>query len=404
MKILFVGDTPTVSSGFGMCTKAVCAEALRRGHDISVLGINEYGDPHDFPYKIFPARQPLKGGRDAFGVTRLPGLALELMPDCVVLLNDPWNVPHYIDALQSTFKAANKSAPPVFGWLAVDGMNQAPKCIDGLAAAIAWTEFGKAELSKTGYAGPIHIVPLGVDIETFYPVEQKGARMNACPPNLPENAYIVGVVGRNQIRKRLDLTIEYFAKWLAETPETDPRYLYLHVAPTGDTGCDIKALVRYYSKYSGISGRVILAEPHIGVGVSSDNMRYLYNSFDAYLTTSQAEGWCLPALEAMACGVPVVGPNFGGLGSWLAEYASEETGNPAILVHCDTFALTAPLNSLSHTIGGIPNRQSIISGLNFLYANREAGYQMGSAGISVAANLQWVDVGNKFCDTLESLM
>jgi glycosyltransferase involved in cell wall biosynthesis len=44
-------------------------------------------------------------------------------------------------------------------------------------------------------------------------------------------------------------------------------------------------------------------------GSSVNKMNRIYNSLDAFLTTSTGEGWGLTITEAMACKVPVIAPN-----------------------------------------------------------------------------------------------
>ena len=41
-------------------------------------------------------------------------------------------------------------------------------------------------------------------------------------------------------------------------------------------------------------------------------MPSFYKSFDCFVLPTRGEGFGLPLLEAMACGVPTVGPNWGG--------------------------------------------------------------------------------------------
>lgn len=43
--------------------------------------------------------------------------------------------------------------------------------------------------------------------------------------------------------------------------------------------------------------------------VPEEDMPVLYNSADVFLNTSEYEGFCLPVLEAMSCGIPVVASN-----------------------------------------------------------------------------------------------
>lgn len=46
--------------------------------------------------------------------------------------------------------------------------------------------------------------------------------------------------------------------------------------------------------------------------VNEDVLPNLYKSFDCFVMPTRGEGFGLPFLEAMACGVPTIGPNWGG--------------------------------------------------------------------------------------------
>jgi len=39
---------------------------------------------------------------------------------------------------------------------------------------------------------------------------------------------------------------------------------------------------------------------------SKEDMNMIYNSFDCLLSPSSTEGFCIPVIEAQACGVPVI--------------------------------------------------------------------------------------------------
>lgn len=387
-RVLWVGDCG-VSSGFARCTDSVCDELHASGWEVHVLALNHFGDKTRHPFQLWPCWQPLDGGRDGFGVGRLPRLTARLKPDVIVILNDPWNFGAYLDALKQLPEGVE--CPPVVGWVAVDAKNQAAEPLNGLAHVVTWTRFAAEELRAGGYKGEASIVPLGVDLDTFYPRDREGARATVLPNVIPRDAFVVGVVGRNQPRKRLDLTIAYFAEWV-KRHKVDDAYLYLHVAPTGDVGCDVRSLIRYY----GLSGRVVLAEPHIGHGDLSERLALVYSAFDAYLTTTQGEGWGLPALEAMACGVPCIVPDWSALGDW--------PGDAAIKVPCTSTALTAPLNSLAYTIGGIPDRAATVWALDTLYRDEKLRGVYGERGFELAQQLTWKRTGERFRAVLESLL
>lgn len=395
MRILWCGDSPTVSTGFARCTTAACAELHRAGHEVHVLGISYYGDPHDFPYPIYPCVQPLDGGRDVFGVARLAVLTKRLAPDVIVILNDPWNIEAYVE----TLKAAGVSPlPPIAAWLAVDGKNQRGEALNALAHVVTWTQFGIDELRTGGYRGTASIVPLGVDTSIFYPRGRAESRVVAGIGSLSPDAFVVGVVGRNQPRKRIDLSIEYFAEWVKQEKIEDA-YLYLHVAPTGEQGCDIGSLARYH----GMRGRVIWAKPDVGAGIENERMPFVYSAFDALLSTTQGEGWGLTAMEAMACGVPCILPDWSAYGEWAKP--------AAWLVPCEATALTAPLNDGPYTIGGIMGKSGAATALSALYrgalglSGHAVRRDYSGEGLALASRpeYRWENIGAAFRAVLEDV-
>jgi glycosyltransferase involved in cell wall biosynthesis len=370
-KLLWIGDA-AVSTGFAKVTHGVLEE-LRHEWDISVLGINYTGDPHPYPFDIYPARE-LAFRDDAFGVSRSPRLITRLKPDLIVVLNDPWNVPAYMK------KAGNC---PVIASMAVDGLNCRSRQLNGLAHAVFWTEFGLEQARRGGYQGSASVIPLGVDLEVYKPADKAEARrLLGLPPKLQTEGYIVGNVNRNQPRKRLDLTIQYFAEWI-RTKDIGDAYLYLHVAPTGDQGYDVSQLAQYY----GVASRIIMSEPDIGQGVSEEMLAMTYSAFDCQITTSQGEGFGLTTLEGMACGVPQILPDWAALGEIFAD--------AALLVPCTSTACTP---NMINAIGGIADRWEFMECLDRLYRSEAAREDLRQRGIQLAARscYRWPTIGQAF--------
>jgi glycosyltransferase involved in cell wall biosynthesis len=395
VKVLWVGDA-VVSTGFSRCTHAACDSLFLAGHEPHVLGINFHGDPTDYSYKVYPAIQPFDHGKDAFGVNRLPFLVDRIRPDVICLLNDPWNAPAYTAILDSYFKDEPSIIPPVCAWLAVDAKNIHGRPLNRLDHVMVWTKFAENELRVGGYEGSMSIVPLGVDHGTFYPrdkVESRKVVFEALSQPLPDNAFIVGVVGRLQLRKRVDLAIQAFAYWIKRF-NVPNSYLYLHLAPTGDTGCNIRSLTRYY----GIEGRVLISEPHIGHGVEEAVLPFIYSSFDISLTATQGEGWGLCQLESLACGVPVIAPDWSALGK-------DGWGGDAIFrIPCNSTALTAPMNSLAYTIGGVPDCEKIVQALDTFYVSSAARDLYRQRGLACAAQFSWQRTGAMVVSELEGVV
>lgn len=404
MKVLWCGDSPRVSTGFARCTRAACDAMNARGWRVDILGINDFGDPGEYHSPIWPCRQPLDGGRDSFGVTRLPRMICRQKPDAVVILNDPWNIDPYLeyiaqyakqlDTLDRKGEATLLRNTPIVAWLAVDGDNVNGKELNRLAHVMVWTEYAGKQLELGGYEGDSDVVPLAVDRSLFYQRPIDESRKKLIPPEVPKGAFVVGAVGRNQPRKRLDLTLQYFGEWI-ESREIDDAYLYLHVAPTGDQGIDIMRVAKYY----GLAGKLVLMNQGVNHDIGDDTMPFVYSSLDLYFTTTQGEGWGLPALEAMACGTPVLAPDWSGLGDW-AQGAAK-------LIECTGRAPTAPLNAQCYTIGGILDRELTLEALDYFYtpATRDARrLEYAKRGSARAEMFDWQSTGRGVTDVLDRLI
>ena len=391
-KLLWVGDGPDCPSGFGRVTREVLA-VLSQHYDVTVLGINHRGDPSTVSYPVYAAA--VEG--DAMGINRLIWMCDLVQPDVIVLQNDGWHIPYYMSRLRQRkgngeYAFPEHAAVPVVAAVAVDGKNFQGEWLRGVTHAIFWTQFALNEAAAGGYSGPASVIPLGVDTENYRPMDKLDARLRRGLPREMDDAFIVGNVNRNQARKRWDLTIKYFAEWVAQKNLADA-WLYLHTAPTGDSGPDIKQLGRYY----GIHDRIALAAPDTWYGVSEEVMRDTYNCFDVAISTTQGEGFGLTALEAMACGVPCILPDWAALGDWAK--------GAAWLVPCPTTAIN-PVQPGLNVIGGVPDQKAFTAALNAMYTSREARVQNGLAALERAREprFQWANIGQRYVETLDVVL
>lgn len=98
----------------------------------------------------------------------------------------------------------------------------------------------------------------------FFPVKKEEARQKL---GLPEDLFIIGFVGRNQPRKRIDLLMHAFSLFAKDKPEHVR--LYYHGALV-DAGWDIEQLAVYF----GIDNRLIITSRDVTpvAGVSIENV------------------------------------------------------------------------------------------------------------------------------------
>lgn len=376
-RLLWIGDAG-VETGFAKCTHETCKVLQQLGWDVHVLALNFSGDfvPGQFSWPMYRAAS----GGDPFGYRRTAEIIKKINPDLVLVQNDPWNVRGYMKQNESVKMVAS---------MPVDGFNCQGRALNGLAGAIFWTEFGKREAERGGYSGPSSVIPLGVDLKTFYPIGKAEARSVHLPTRL-RDAFIVGFVGRNQPRKRIDLLIAYFAGWIHSYDVKDA-YLFIHAAPTGETEHDIVQLATYY----GVQNRIIISNPEPRFGVEEEKLIRLYACFDVMLTCTQGEGWGLTHMEGMACGVPQVVPDWAALGEWTAP--------AALRVPCSSTAAT--LNGIG-VIGGIMDREAFLTRFNALAISDEQLAQRRHLGLTLVqdAKYRWENVGMRFHEALTNAL
>lgn len=387
--LLWVGDA-AVATGYARATHYTCG-VLAETHRIAILGLNYYGDPHpDVPHQLYSCRTPTGG--DFFGLEKLPLLVAQLEPATVVIQNDPWNFPGYLKALEPQLEALDKTGRPrprLVGTVAVDGKNCRGYALNGLDLAIFWTRFGEQEARRGGFEGTSAVVPLGVDLDIYRPRDRQSARaevLSMIPQAIRERMFVAGNVNRNQPRKRLDLTVEAFCEWV-KTRGVDDAYLYLHIAPTGERGYDVRQLMQYH----GVKGRLIVGEPEIGQGDPEELLARVYACFDVLLSTTQGEGMGLTTLEAMACGVACAVPDWAALGDWARPAAH--------LIPCTATAATP---NQVNVIGGVPDRAATVEALDRLYRDRAYREGLAASGLALArrAEYRWRAVGEGVRDAI----
>jgi D-inositol-3-phosphate glycosyltransferase len=369
--LLWCGDSPTAPTGFGRVTQNVLSQ-LRQDWAVGVLGINYEGDPHQYPYPIYPA---ILGG-DLYGLRRFGTLAERTRPDVIVILNDTW--------IAARFAEIPVEAPLV-AYMPVDAPNQPDlSSLNRLAHAVFYTEFGIAEARRAGYTGPATVIPHGVDTGVYRPVERGEALERlGLRDKLPPDVVIIGNVNRNQPRKRLDLTIRLFARWVDEYQISSNVRLLLHCARQ-DIGPDLAGLAQYY----GVRDRLIWTNPHNSsmTGIAEELMPCVYGVIDIQVTTTLGEGWGLTTHEGMACGVPQLAPDWSALGEWArgAAVLVPVTGHHG-------------LDGVP-TIGGVVDEGRFVKELDRLYRHREYRAFVGDRCLERAREprFQWTEIGRQF--------
>jgi D-inositol-3-phosphate glycosyltransferase len=161
-----------------------------------------------------------------------------------------------------------------------------------------------AQLVRLYDADPerIEIVPLGVDHAFFAPGNRRQARRAL---GFPETGRLVLSVGRIQPLKGLGVAIAAFAQIASSMP--DAHYAIVG-GPSGPQGeAEVERLHGVVYEL-GLAGRVSFLPPQ-----RHELLSTFYRAADLCLIPSRTESFGLVALEAAACGTPVVASAVGGL-------------------------------------------------------------------------------------------
>ncbi len=119
--------------------------------------------------------------------------------------------------------------------------------------------------------------------------------------NIPENTpYILSLSSLNK-RKNLPLLIDSFIEFLEKNQDIKDLNLVL-AGPKGWMFDDIFNSINNANKYK---DRIILTG-----FIDEKDINTIYNSAYAFVFPSLSEGFGIPVLEAMACGLPVISSNF----------------------------------------------------------------------------------------------
>jgi len=231
---------------------------------------------------------------------------------------------------------------------------------------IAFTTEERDDLTRIYGAQPerVQVIPGGVDLELFHPVDREKARNEL---GLPGRSGILLFAGRIQPFKGIDILL----RAVACLEDRDDLCLIILGADSESDG--EVARLRALAGELGIMDKVTF----LGA-VEHGKMPLFYSAADVCVVPSYHESFGLVALEAMACGTPVVASRVGGLATII------EDGETGYLI-----------DGLSH--------EAFAQRLELLLDNEELRRQMGDAAHLSVMKYAWSVVAGQVLRVYEEL-
>lgn len=291
LRMLFNSNAPWATSGYSMQMAELLPRITKLGYSVA---------QNDF--------FGLQGGKlEVNGVTHYPTINHVYGSDAMVLHGKDFKA-DVVFTLQDIWVLHPDDLAKTNHWIPILPIDQDPvpnNVLDKLRFAykvITYAKFGQKQLLDKGIFSTY--IPHTVDTKIYKPMDKVKRKQAA---GLPTDCFLVGMVAANKDnppRKSFQEVMDSFKMFLAVEPKA---ILYIHTNPQFPGGFPIDE----YARFIGIQDRVIFPDAYqMNYNMGKSEMAMVYNTFDVLMAPSASEGFCVPLIEAQACGVPVITNRF----------------------------------------------------------------------------------------------
>lgn len=374
MKILCLGDSPVVRTGFGVVNRVAVDTLLELGHEVVVLGgqdtqQRDTGNPR---YTYVPVQD---NTADMLGWVDTPRIIEEHKPDAVNIVGDPAMV---------TVWVLHKSVAdlPVVAYMPIEGSPLNYQWIKAFTetptlSLITTSDYGYKVLTDAGIKAEWAYHGVSDDFKPISPERREEWRRALGW----EGKFIVMNVAQNVRRKQWPRLFEAIAMLKKRYPNL---LLYAHTVPFNNYwlgGHDLSQL----AEQMGIWDRVVFPRSHLkhnaAVPLHGDEYPGLvdmYGIADMFVLPSQVEGFGLPLVEAMRMGLPVAHTDYGA--------GAEVIGRAGIHLPVHDWEWNQ-----SHSIYANVNPRDIANAIDRIAKSEELRKRYSKLGLERAARFTWDD-------------
>jgi D-inositol-3-phosphate glycosyltransferase len=215
---------------------------------------------------------------------------------------------HTMARVKNLNLAEGESPEPM---IRVQGETQVAEAADAL---IANTDAEAASLVTLYDACPdtVHVVTPGVNLQVFTPGEGRSAARNVV--GLPQDGLVVTFVGRIQPHKGPEVLIRATSEMVKHSPALRHKLIVNIMGGASGANAEEVDRLKELATWLELDDVVRFAPP-----VERDSLAAWYRAADLVCVPSYSESFGLVALEAQACGTPVVATAVGGLRTAVAD-------------------------------------------------------------------------------------
>jgi D-inositol-3-phosphate glycosyltransferase len=226
-------------------------------------------------------------------------------------LKAAWKVPliHMYHTLGLMKNRVARSETEIEGEYRIEGEKEVLVNSDRIVAATI-AEKAQLEFLYRADHRKLATIPPGVDISRFYPIPPDEAKAAV---EIPTCRHMLLFVGRIEPLKGLETLIRAISL-LKENGALD-QFPFCLTIIGGDPDAAPETISEEMARLQTLSKELDLGELVLFLGKQDqDHLAYYYSAADIVIMPSHYESFGMVALEAMACGTPVVASQVGGLG------------------------------------------------------------------------------------------
>ena len=253
----------------------------------------------------------------------------------------------------------------------IEGERQVLRRVDRVVVATI-AELTQLRFLYKANAKKLVVIPPGVDVSHFYPIPADEAR--AYIGLKPEDRMIL-FVGRIEPLKGVDTLLE--AMSCLQMKESRPVHLAIIGGDPAASPEDMNAEMARLKNLCEVLG---LDQSVVFLGVrDQDKLSYYYSAAEVVVMPSHYESFGMVALEAMACGTPVIASEVGGL---------------AYLVRDGETGFTIPAEE----------PETLCEKLSWLLNDDELHAKMSAQAAAYAQDYAWEKIAKQIVDVYEGLV
>lgn len=334
-KLLFQTDSSLAKTGFGRNAKALLSYLYKTkkyeivqyccGTDYSNAALKatpwkSIGTLPDDPAERQRIGQDAGQARLAsYGGYLIDKVIKEEKPDFYFGVQDIWGTEFAVN--KPWFKKINSVI-----WTTLDSLPILPSAIQNAPKIDnywIWSSFATKALHELGHK---HVKTMHgcIDTSNFYRLEDEQRKQLRVNNNIEEDAFVVGFVFRNQLRKSVPNLLEGYARWKKENKPSKKTYLLLHTywkegwnihSLAKEYGVPVREILTTYvckkcngyqiKPYAGEDQQCPACYPEksqvttsVGFGITEEQLNEVYNLMDVYCHPFTSGGQEIPIQEA----------------------------------------------------------------------------------------------------------